>query len=319
MESAIVESGPVESTAEPTVADGTPTSTTTLVDSPAAGGPCPGDGTTAHRDIVYRAVDGVDPNFVSLDVYEPIRPADCPPAPVMIWVHGGGWRVGDKTYTMTDKSTWFNAAGWVLVSVNYRLSPFSLDLSDPDRVAYPVHEEDTAAAVAWVRDHASDYGADPGAISLMGHSAGASIVATLATDERFLASHGVDLGDLVCTVALDTAAYDVAWQAVDGPNPDLYLNAFGTDPAVWDDASPVTHVEAGKGIPRFLVVTRGSPARIGRADEFAQALRDAGVDTEVLVARGLDHAGVTLAVGAPDDGIVTPVLGDFLEGCLPGS
>jgi len=284
---------------------------------------CPGSGRVEHLDIPYRRLSGIDQGLLSLDLYQPVLDEGCPPAPVMVWVHGGGWITGDKGNKLDAKVDLFNGMGWILVSVNYRLSPAEIpaDVSDldPERITYPVHEEDVAAAVAWVYQHAADYGGDPGRISLMGHSAGAAIVATLATDASFFRAHGLDLGVLRHAIALDTAAYDLRWR-IETATPAgvmLYLNAFGTDPALWDLASPIRHVAPGRCIPPFFVVTRGSLGRVAATKRFGEVLRAAGVPVTLLYTPEYDHAGVNEAIGDPRDTSITPRLEAFLDTAFP--
>ena len=71
--------------------------------------------------------------------------------------------------------------------VNYRLSP---------AVSHPAHIEDAAASFAWVKRHIAEYGGDPNQIFVVGHSAGAYLLALLATDERYLAAHGLSARDI---------------------------------------------------------------------------------------------------------------------------
>ncbi|NOZ96052.1 MAG: alpha/beta hydrolase [Acidobacteria bacterium] len=284
-----------------------------------AGTVCPGTGTVEHLDIPYENIPGIDRDLLSLDLYEPVVVEGCPPAPVMVWVHGGAWSVGDKRNKIATKVSFFNGAGWVFISLNYRLSPADLPQDpsglDPDRIAYPVHEKDVAAALAWVVGHVAAFGGDPNSISLMGHSAGAGIVSTLATDESFLRARGLDLGVIRHAVSLDTAAYDVR-RRIETASPVMamvYLNAFGTDPAVWDTASPINHVAPGMCIPPFFVVTRGSRDRVAITLSFTDALRGARVPVTLLYTPRYDHAGVNDAIGSPDDEVITPALMAFLE------
>ena len=183
--------------------------------------PCPG-GARPVTDLAYEDLPGVDPALLSLDVYPPAH--GCP-APVVIWVHGGGWRIGDKRNQMADKVRLLNDAGYAVVSVDYRLT----DPASPEPVRYPTHNEDVAAAVAWVHDHIAGYGGDPTRLALLGHSAGAQIVASVATDERYLGEHGLGLDALRCAAPLDTEGYDVAGPA--GAGIDIYRDVFGDDPA----------------------------------------------------------------------------------------
>lgn len=273
--------------------------------TPSAQEPGPCGAREAAGPVTGVAYDpgGAHGGLTALDVY-PLSARDgCPPAPVLVWVHGGAWQVGDKANKLDDKRRLAAERGWTLVSVNYRLVP---------EVHYPVPNEDVAAAVAWVVEHAGDYGADPARVALMGHSAGGGIVAAVTTDERYLAAHGLALSAVDCAVSLDTEGYDVAARADDVA---IYEAMFGDDPALWPQMSPIIHVAAGKDIPDYLIVTRGRPARIEVAQRFADALRAAQVPTTVVVATGLSHADVNDAVGHAGDTVVTPPLVDFLDAC----
>ncbi len=286
--------------------------------TPDAGLPvCTASAWTEQRDLRYHTVAGVDPNLLSLDIYRPVLDAGCPPAPIAIWVHGGGWAVGDKANQMEHKAPWFTSRGFVLVSVNYRLSPFPYDFESTDAVRYPTHNEDVARAITWIVARAETGGADPERVVLLGHSAGAAIASTLATDERFLEAEGLSLAALRCAVSVDTELYDLtdAIGAGDGQE-DMIRNAIGDDTRLWEDASPMSHVEAGKGIPAFFIVTRGLAPRRESARAFATALVDAGVTATVLDARPLTHEGVNAAIGDSSDALVTPALGTFLDDCL---
>jgi acetyl esterase/lipase len=277
------------STAAPVTADGCATS------APAA------------RNIAYESVAGVPARLTSVDVY---RPGDACGAPVVVWVHGGGWRKGDKVFGLADKIRLAREQGWVLVSVNYRLT----DPSVPEPVRYPTHNEDVAAALAWVHDNIARYGGDPSRVAALGHSAGAQIVASIGTDERYLAAHDLSLSDLRCAGALDTEGFDVERMASSGNA--IYRAAFGDDPATWANASPLRHVAPGKNIPDFLVVERGGPGRRLGQEAFANALRDAGVPVTVVDAGTLTHGQVNSQIGATGDTVMTPPLVSFLSGCF---
>ncbi len=84
-----------------------------------------------------------------LDVYAPRKAAE--KAPVMVYVHGGGWMRGDKS-AVGKKAEFFTGQGWVFVSVNYRLVPDG---------KHPRNVEDVATALAWVHERCTEYGGDP--------------------------------------------------------------------------------------------------------------------------------------------------------------
>ncbi len=123
-------------------------------------------------DVSYDSSAPEDP-LRTLDVYS--LPSSAAAVPVVIWVHGGGWFTGDKANNMARKVELFNGEGYLLVSLNYRLSPEPKASPAPDRVRFPTHPEDVARAVAWVHENAAAYGGDPERIALLGHSAGAHL------------------------------------------------------------------------------------------------------------------------------------------------
>ena len=263
-----------------------------------------------HLDIPYAKIDGIDPNLLSLDIYaaKDARPGEA--RPVMVYVHGGGWRLGDKA-AVGRKAEFFSGQGWVFVSINYRLVPEG---------AHPRNVEDVATALAWVHEHASQYGGDPDSISLMGHSAGCHLASLVATDGRHLEKAGKSLELIKGVIALDTQAYDVA-KLIEGPSSSaLYVSVFGRDEAMQRDASPIHHVARGKSIPPFLVcyssgmTARVNPNRSTAAEAFAAALREARVAAEVVDASDRNHGQINQRFGDPADEKVTGRAMAFLNG-----
>jgi acetyl esterase/lipase len=113
-----------------------------------------GDGEKAHR----------------LDVYSSrLLPPDR--APVMVYIHGGGWVIGDKREQGKPMMFELVARGWVCVTVNYRLSP---------KATWPEHMVDCKRALAWVKEHIAEYGGDPAFVAVSGGSAGGHLCAHLA-------------------------------------------------------------------------------------------------------------------------------------------
>jgi arylformamidase len=271
---------------------------------------------TVVEDQPYASIAGVEPSLLSLDYYSPAR-TSCAPVPIVVWIHGGAWALGDKKNGMPDKVALVNGEGWLLVSVNYRLSP-STPSNEPDRVMYPDHPTDVAAALAWVRSHGSEIGGDVKRMAILGHSAGAHLAALVATDASFLEANAESLSSLRCVGSFDTEAYDVpeSLASASAQQQQILENAFGTDPAVQALASPVTHVVAGQGIPAFLIATRGTATRKAIQESFRQALEDAGVDATTIDATGFSHEEVQSQIGAAGDTLMTPPIVDFLRACL---
>lgn len=246
--------------------------------------------TMISRDIIYLDAPDADPDLNALDVYTPAVASN---APVLVFVHGGGWTLGDKS-ELGSKAQAFNDAGYVFVSVNYRLSP---------AVLHPVHVQDVAAAIAWVCNNISGYGGDPQQIFLLGHSAGAQLVALVSTDESRLQAYGLDLAVIKGVVPLDGAGYDIP-SRIQSPYrgvEEMYEQAFGTDPAIWEDASPLYHVAAEKGIPPFLLIYAGDreEARM-QAETLAAALEEAGEPVELFHAPDKNHMTVNQELATGD-------------------
>lgn len=294
------------SAAEPSATDVSAAATSTLAgdQAPSAGDTC--DGAPA-LDIAYTAIDGVDPNLLSLDVY-PV-PGECD-APVVIWIHGGGWRIGDKSNLARQRADFYNSHGWLLVAVNYRLTTAE---ADPP-VVFPDHNNDAAAALGWVNLNVAAHGGDPDRVMLTGHSAGGSIAASFVADPSYLAAHDLDPSWLNCAVLLDTAGYDITTAAQSSGSSDIYLPAFGTDPDVWVAASPISHVGEGPLPAHVLVVTRGQQTRITEAHDFTDALMTSGVDATVANVNPLTHAEVNSQIGV-NGSVMTPLLLQALERC----
>src|SRR5262249_25862328 len=119
-------------------------------------------------------------------------------APMLVFVHGGGWSFGDK-HGVNALPAYAERHGLLLASVGYRLAP---------QVDAGGCAEDVAAAVSWMFEHGAKYGGDPRRLYLMGHSAGAQIVALVGVDPQYLGPHGHAPVDLSGVVPLDGAGYD---------------------------------------------------------------------------------------------------------------
>lgn len=265
------------------------------------------------KELVTRDVEYLDKpvsELQRLDVYAPDGKG-C--APVVVWVHGGGWRIGDKR-RLEAKATFFNDLGYVFVSVNYRLS---VPEGDPARPVHPAHAQDVGAAVAWVEKHIKNHGGDGRNIMLLGHSAGGHLVSLVGLDPKFVEDAGGDAESIKCVIANDSEGYDIPARIGLGAQiKALYESAFGTDPEVQRDASPINHVGDRKEPPTFFIISRGSPRRVGVAQEFADAITGADGTATVLDATPYTHRDVNKRLGEPGETVVTPEVTDFTKSCL---
>lgn len=229
-----------------------------------------------------------------LDFYPPRTRSGA--VPLVIFVHGGGWKRGSKdTAASKYAPEHFTQLGYAYASLDYRLVP---DATVEQQAS------DIALAVRTLKDRAAELGVDPDRVALMGHSAGAHLVALVGTDERYLRQVGLSFADIRGVIPNDGAAYDVATQMDAGAGfmKDTYIQAFGTDPERQRALSPTVQAKAPNA-PAFLLI------HVQRADGIAQnkgleaALKAAGtrVERQEFEGRGLrGHAEINRRLGDPD-------------------
>jgi acetyl esterase/lipase len=229
-------------------------------------------------------------------------------------VHGGGYTVGDKAQSMRDKVRLFNERGWILVSVNYRLSR----PGDATPVRYPDHYADVANAVSWILGHIAEYGGDPQRVALLGHSAGADIVSNVLLNPVYLANSGMKPSDLACAGPLDSEGFDkvAAGKADIRGLQQEWAAALGNAPDYLRTTSANWLIAPGLELPPIVGVIRGSSRRHLIETAFLAKLRAVGVPTTAIDASLLTHHEVNSRIGAHGDTVMTPPLMRFLEECL---
>lgn len=241
----------------------------------------------AGKQVLHYGTDALQ----TVDVW----PATRPQAPLVVFVHGGGWKRGDKQMMDgSDKLTHWRSLGYAVASVNYRLVPTN---------TVEQQGADVAAAVALLKAKSATLGIDGTRIALVGHSAGAHLVALLGTDPQYLRGAGLSFADIAGIVPLDGAAYDVASQMQEGPRMmhKTYVQAFGTDPARQAALSPTVQA-AAPNAAQFLIlhVERADGTRQSQA--LAAALTSAGSTATVqgFSGKGLrGHAEINRDLGDP--------------------
>ena len=202
-------------------------------------------------DIRFRQLPGIEPSQQSLDLYLPLagEEEETPSnLPVILYVHGGRWMSGDKDIDKSPIVDFFIKQGFVVASTNYRLSADGAN-------QHPAQIEDVADAVGWISDNIRYRSGNRRAIYLIGHGAGAHLVALLATDHSRLIDVGVRPVDIKGVVLLDPIALDLVnvMQSTD-TNKEYHQAAFGKNLEVWQDASPFHHIRGDFPIVPHLIV-----------------------------------------------------------------
>jgi acetyl esterase/lipase len=241
----------------------------------------------------------------SLDVY---APADGTNHPVVAWIHGGGWRRGDKA-GMQQKPQAFVDKGFVFVATNYRFVP---------EVTVKEMTGDVARAIHWVHDHAAEYGGDPDSIFVMGHSAGAHLAALVCTDDRYLQTEGLTLSIIKGCVPVDVSVYDIPRRLRESGTvpPATFREAFGDEEATYRDLSPVTYITQGKHIPPFLILhVADRPETRTQSHWFADRLQAAGIPAKVVAGEAKTHGTINSDLGRADDPPTQAVF-EFLDSML---
>ena len=167
-----------------------------------------------------------------MDVYFPAKVhTNQTPAPLMMMVHGGAWKTGDKNHAavVKNKLNYWNKRNWIFVSINYRLVP---------DVTVQQQTQDIAKALIYIQNQASHWHADSKRLVLMGHSAGAHLVSLLTVRPHWLS---LQPQPWRATVALDSAAYDIE-KIMQTGHARFYDQAFGDQPSNWKSLSPIAQL-----------------------------------------------------------------------------
>lgn len=242
----------------------------------------------------------------NLDFY-PARGAKGP-TPLVVFVHGGAWSKGNKDNgTGAWKAPHYTGLGYAFATINYRLVP---------NATVENEAQDVASALAKLVADADRLGIDRSRIVLMGHSAGAHLVALVGTDETYLRQAGLGFGALAGVIPLDGAAYDVPKQMAEAGRfmDGRYEQAFGKDEARQKALSPVFHAQTPNA-PRFLLLYVGRDDGVAQAKELAEALGKAGtpVTQQQFDGKGLmGHVTINRRMGDPEYE-ATPVVDAWLK------
>jgi acetyl esterase len=240
---------------------------------------------TVTSDVTY----GDDP-MQKIDIYTPAKARNLP---IAVFVHGGGFVNGDKK-DYANVPTYLAQHGIVAVNVNYRLAP---------KVTWPAESEDVAAVVAFLKKNAARYGGDPRRIVLIGHSAGANLVASYVLDRRIYPKSGPGVAAAVLVSLPGSRPSGVREQD----------RVYYGDPSVIPSRVPGPFLEKSK-VPLMIATAEYDPVFLApEAYDFAGRLcvRDGKCPAFVYV-KGHNHISEIGSIGSPDDQLARP-LAEFVR------
>ncbi len=247
------------------------------------------EGARALRDLAY--VEGGHERQ-KLDLYLPAKAEG--PAPVVLWVHGGGWQAGSKDQCPPLRSGYLER-GYAVASIGYRLSGHAV---------FPAQIEDCKAAIRWLRAHAKEYSLDPQRFGVWGSSAGGHLVALIGTSgevKEFEVGANLDQSSRVQAVCdffgptdfmvfVTTPGYES--HATDAsPEAKLLGGAVMQNKDKAARVNSITYVSQDD--PPFLLVhgDKDPTVPINQSQLLFEALKKAGVSAHFHTIHGAGHGG----------------------------
>jgi acetyl esterase/lipase len=239
----------------------------------------PPEGLPCIADVTY----GTDPRH-RMDLY-PVKGRG---APVVLFVHGGGFTGGDKQVSppfYANVGRYFAAHGMVGACMNYRRAPTG---------GWPAASQDVEAAAAWLLERCDLYGGDPQRLVVIGQSAGACHVATWLFDRAF--EEGVR--SRVRAAVLMSGFFEA--RAPLSPGQAAY---FGDDPSLYAGRSPTSHVRQ-LAHPVLVTQAEWDPPDLRRqSQDMAAALVRSGTPVQTAELASHNHVSPVMSLGSDDDAV----------------
>lgn len=259
-----------------------------------------------QRDLVYANVDG---RALKLDLYQPV--IDTKP-PLVVWIHGGGWRKGSKNKALIRKIV---PHGFALASIEYRFT---------DTATFPAQIHDCKAAVRWLRANAEQFGYDATWIAAAGSSAGGHLALMMGTSGGVAELEGsvggnLEQSSMVQAVVDYFGPSDFVLRGETQPER-AYTNLSGSfalmggtdgqrlDVETERFASPSRYVSGDD--PPLLVFhgTKDKTVRLDQSERIIKLYEDAGANAELVVLPEAGHGGKDFFIGERFEKLI-----DFLK------
>jgi acetyl esterase/lipase len=225
---------------------------------------------TADRDVTYC-------NSQTMDLYIPT--AHTHPLPLVIYVHGGGLTSGDKSDINPAFLNALASAGYVVVSINYRLAP---------QYKYPAQIEDLKCAIRYLRDNAQMYGVNGSEIFAFGDSSGGELIALAA----LTGPHSMfDVGTYLNESSSPTAVVDMFGDAnlTEGISPSDFQRVFNNNESELVLASPTHFVNANSSPILIIQGVNDTNVPESQSIQLYDGLRAAGATTQLILVQNAGH------------------------------
>jgi acetyl esterase/lipase len=236
-------------------------------------------------------VDGQLPGAAGPLDYRLYRPDTKGPHPVVLYFHGGGWVIGHQTSDEPLCRDLAHRANAIVVSVNYRHGP---------EARFPAAADDALAATRWVSEHTAELGGLPGPIVLAGWSAGANQVAVTAQRLRDQGGPAI-AGQLMLTPVTDAAdtsrpsyTENAEGYVLTAPLMHWFLDHYVDEADRADPRVSPLRAQSLAGLPPACIVTADFDPLRDEGNDFAEAMRKAGIPVQQIRARGHTHTSVTM-------------------------
>lgn len=292
------------------------------IDAPLTSSMTPADARAAYKALAAtetgEEIQRVDERHVpTADGDVPVRvytPADAVGTNrgVLLWLHGGGWVLGDLDTADATCRALANRAGAVVVSVDYRRAP-----EDPA----PAALEDALAALTWTVENGELLGVDVTKVAVGGDSAGGNLAALLCQRVRDEFGPDIDFQVLVYPVTDLTLGHpsideNAAGYFLTKNTLEWFVDCYLGDQERKDAAVSPLFAASFAGLPRALVITAEYDPLRDEGEAYAAALRDAGVPTELLRYEGQIHGFFAMPTMLDDARHAIDVVGAALRAAL---
>jgi acetyl esterase/lipase len=263
-----------------------------------------------QRNIVFGRPDGAK---LKMDLYFPPGGAGRA-SPVVMYVHGGGWRMGSKAMvSMMPGPSELLRRGYVVASINYRLAP---------KYKFPAMIEDAKCVVRFLRAHAKEFNLDPNRIGVMGDSSGGHLVALLGLTDSHAGFDGqCDWSNATSRVQAVVDLYGpsdfTSKSNLNQTAISLVKTAFGAtnaDDPILKRASPVTYVSSNA--PPFLILhgDHDGLVPLQQSEELYERLKAAGDSATFIVITNFSHGYTPFGLkSSPNFAGLSKIIADFFD------